>query len=133
MIMHEKPPTPKGLGTRGGKFWRTTVQEFELSPGELQLLAESCRTLDILDALAALVARDGATTTGSAHQLVVHPAIGEARQQRLTLHRLLAALALPDDEGGKVPTAIQVRSATANRARWSGVDTEAAARREGIG
>lgn len=129
--MTDKPPTPKGLGTRGARFWRVTVADFELAAGELQLLAECCRTLDTLDTLAAVVAEDGPTSTGSAGQVIVHPAIGEARQQRLTLHRLLAALALPDDEGATVPTGHQLRAVTANRARWQGQDTEAAARRAG--
>lgn len=126
-----KPKTPAGLGTRGARFWRVTVNEYELSPGELHLLAEACRTLDQLDALAESIAQDGATVTGSAGQTVVNPCIPEARQQRLTLHRLLAALALPDDEGATVPTGHQLRSVTANRARWDGRDTEAAARRAG--
>lgn len=129
--MTDRPPAPRGLGTRGARFWRTTVQEYELTPGELHLLAESCRTLDVLDVLAAVVAEDGPTATGSAGQTIIHPAVAEARQQRLTLHRLLAALQLPDDEGGTVATAHQIRSQAANTARWSRADTEAAARRAG--
>lgn len=125
------PKTPAGLGTRGARFWRATVADFELTKGELQLLEEAARTLDQLDQLAAVIAQDGATVTGSAGQTVLNPAISEARQQRLTLHRLLAALALPDDEGATVPTGHQLRAVTANRARWDGRDTEAAARRAG--
>lgn len=126
-----KPKTPTGLGPRGARFWRATVADYELSPGELHLLAEACRTLDTLDALADVLAVDGPTTTGAAGHVVVHPCVSEARQQRLTLHRLLAALALPDDEGATVPTGHQLRAVTANRARWDGRDTEAAARRAG--
>ena len=129
MTAPKRPPTPKGLGTRGARFWRATVTDYELSGGELQLLAECCQTLDTLDTLAARIAQDGTMVRGSAGQDVLHPAISEARQQRTTLHRLLAALALPDDDGATVPAATHLRAVTAAQARWAGVDTEAAARR----
>lgn len=45
------PQPPKGLGTRGRAFWNETVTEYALTPANLQLLAEACRTLDRLDRL----------------------------------------------------------------------------------
>jgi len=48
---------------------------------------------------------------------------------QLALHRLISALGLPDDEGEVMPSAGQLRSQVANRARWAGKDTEAARRR----
>lgn len=109
---------PEGLQTRGCHFWIDTVSSFDLSDAEQQLLTEVCRTLDNLDDLAEVIERDGATTKGSMGQTVVHPALTEARGQRLVLHRLLAALQLPDEDGQTISTATQTRATTASRARW---------------
>ncbi|HLS02464.1 MAG TPA: hypothetical protein VK054_10880, partial [Beutenbergiaceae bacterium] len=77
---------------------------FEFSHAEGALLLEACRTLDNLDALAAAIAKDGATVKGSQGQDVINPALTEARGQRIVLHRLIAALQLPDEDGDVVPT-----------------------------
>lgn len=113
-----KPRTPPGLGPRGARYWRTVLADFDLSDSELELLREVCRTLDNLDALADAVARDGATVKGSAGQSVVNPCLTEARGQRALLHRLIAAMSLPDEEGAAVPTAYVQRARTAASARW---------------
>ncbi|PYF99257.1 Phage terminase, small subunit [Georgenia satyanarayanai] len=127
--MTTTPKAPVGLKARGRRFWKETLEDFELTDGELNLLAEVCRTLDTLDLLAATIAKDGTTTAGSQGQIVMHPAVSEARQQRLALHRLLAALALPDDEGGTISNPRAISGHENARARWLGKDTEAAARR----
>lgn len=129
-----KPKMPAGLAARGAGFWRRTVKSYDLSDSEVQLLAEACRTLDQLDALAEAVARDGATVPGSMGQTTVHPALGEARGQRQVLHKLLAALALPDledESAAPMPSPRQVSARRAAEARWAGKDTEAARRRTG--
>jgi|SRR5690625_1900330 len=124
-----EPVPPPGLGARGRRFWADTLAVYDLTDGELALLTEVCRTLDNLDALAEVLAADGATTVGSQGQLVVHPALTESRGLRLTLHRLLAALALPDEDGGSMPTARQVAGRMNAEGQWSGKLTEASQRR----
>jgi len=114
------PPAPNGLGTRGRRYWKVIQGGYELTESETELLIEVCRTLDDLDRLSEAVAAEGAMTTGSAGQPVVNPALTEARGQRANLHRLVAALRLPDDEGGAIPTGHQIRGVTANAARWRG-------------
>lgn len=114
------PRAPTGLGARGRRFWRETVGEFDLSDAEREILAEACRTLDDLDRLAASIAADGAMTTGSQGQPVVNPALTEARGQRAILHRLLAALQLPDADDKPMRAAASTRGRTAARARWRG-------------
>lgn len=114
------PKAPAGLRTRGRRFWRDTLTAYELTEGEVSLLLETCRTMDQLDALAAAFSVDGAMVTGSAGQPVVHPALTEARGQRAILHRLLAALALPDEDGATITTATTTRAKTAATARWTG-------------
>ena len=110
--------SPAGLGARGARFWRASTGSFDFSEAEFHLLEEACRTLDDLDRLAEAVASDGAMTRGSAGQPVVHPALTEARGQRLALHRLLAALQLPDEDGATIPTSTSMRASTAARGRW---------------
>lgn len=117
-----RPRTPPGLGPRGGRFWRDTVADFELSGAELQLLHEACRTLDDLDRLSGMVEKYGPTVLGSQGQPVVNPALTEARGQRLALHRLVAALALPDDDGKTTPTAVSTAARKAAQARWARVE-----------
>lgn len=97
MTTERAPRSPAGLGPRGRKFWRETVSKYELSGPEFELLAETCRVLDRIAELDALVAEQGAMVPGSAGQPVLHPAISEARQQRLVLSRLVRQLALPDE------------------------------------
>jgi hypothetical protein len=88
---------PKGLQTRGQALWRSTFGEFELAEHEQTLLLEACRTVDLLDLLQAQIDEDGVVLAwGDGWRN--HSALAEARQQRLVLARLLAALRVPADE-----------------------------------
>jgi phage terminase small subunit len=120
--MATKPRAPSGLGSRGGRFWRTVVDTYELQPDELELLAECCRTLDDLDKLRKAIGRDGTTVAGSKGQTRTHPALAELRQTRLALGRLLGQLGLPDpeDEQGRpgIVSPLSARGRKAARARW---------------
>ncbi len=88
-----KRPT-SGLRAAGKRLWASVLDEYELDEHESALLLEACRTVDILGDLAAAVRRDGALVD-SPQGWRAHPAAVEARQQRITLARLLAALRLP--------------------------------------
>ena len=89
--MNSTPRVPNGTKAAGARLWHSIVEMYVLEPHELMLLRELCRTADVLDALhdAAKVPSDGDR---------VHPAIVEARQQRIALARLGAALRLPAGE-----------------------------------
>jgi len=79
----------------GRALWASVVGEYELEEHERRLLIEACRTVDTLDDLSGIVAREGPMLAGRAH-----PALVEARQLRIALARLTAALRLPaGDEG----------------------------------
>jgi hypothetical protein len=93
-----KPPT--GLKAAGRKLWSSVLGDFELDDHEVPLLLEACRTIDVLNALDALVGREGLMSETSQGPRV-HPAVAEARAQRIALARLLAALRVPlgDQEG----------------------------------
>lgn len=114
------PKVPPGLAARGRAFWRRTVASYVLSETEVELLGEVCRLLDECDALRSVVAADGVTVAGSAGQPRVHPALGELRQHRLAVGRLLAQLALPGDEEGTLDSPARARARRAAAARWSG-------------
>ncbi len=96
------PNPPAGAGKAGTALWRAVLAEYELEEHELLLLREAVRTVDVLDDLTAQVAADGSVVE-SPQGTKAHPALVEARQQRIALARLLAALRLPagaEFEGG---------------------------------
>ncbi len=90
---------PAGLRTAGKRLWRSVLQEYELEEHERAMLLEACRSLDLLDQLDAAVRRDGAMVE-SQQGARAHPAAVEARQQKIALARLLAALRLPAGSEG---------------------------------
>jgi len=89
-------------------------------PGELELLAQACRVLDVVADLEAQVGDDGYMSEGSKGQPILHPAVAEARLQRAQLGRLLDQLGLPVDEDSEaVPSSPTTRRAQrAAAARW---------------
>ena len=86
------PEAPSGLGVSGKKLWDEVLEPWELDQHELLLLTEACRTVDQLDLLDAAVKEHGIMLPDGR----MHPALVEARQQRITLTRLIASLRLPE-------------------------------------
>lgn len=89
---------PAGLKAPGRRLWQEIAGGFELDEHELALLREMCRTADVLDTLDEIVRREGAIVAGSHGGQKAHPALVEARQQRIALARLTAVLRLPQGE-----------------------------------
>lgn len=123
--MSDGPPTctppkaPPGLGSRGRRLWRTTVEAFELSEGEQVLLCEACRVLDACEQLAKELRAAPMVVAGSRGQDVAHPLRAELRAERLLLSKLLSQLGIELAEEGAWDnmTAAQ-RARRAARARW---------------
>jgi hypothetical protein len=65
------------------------------------MLKQAVRCVDDLDRLDAAVRREGVVVGTTSPR--VHPALVEARQLRLVLARVLAALRLPSGLAGKSP------------------------------
>jgi phage terminase small subunit len=86
--------TPRNLLTAGKRLWTAVTSDFELDPPELEVLAEACRTLDLIADLRAKIKESG-TVIESRQGPRVHPAVVEARQQRLALAKLIGSLGLP--------------------------------------
>ncbi len=93
------PKPPQGTKAAGRRLWREVMAVYELEQHELLLLREACRTADVLDELAARVEIEGAVTNSPQGERA-NPALVEARQQRIALARILAALRLPAGEEG---------------------------------
>ena len=92
---------------------------YEMTDSERELLIEVCRLMDECEALRQAVTDEGTTVPGSNGQPRVHPAIGELRQHRLALGRLLSQLALPDEDDHALPTPLQARGRAAAAKRWA--------------
>ena len=104
---------PSGLNTAGTKLWEASTDEFDWADHELALLEEACRVRDRIVELDAAVQTDGLMLPSS-QGARLHPAVGECRQQRLVLARLLATLQIPglDDD---LPPARGVRGVYGGR------------------
>lgn len=100
MSRFETPRAPAGVRAPGRRLWTSVVGAYELDEHEIALLVEAVRTVDLLDLLEVEV-RKGAVVE-SPQGRKANPAAVEARQQRIALARLLAALRLPSGEGAGV-------------------------------
>ena len=119
--MDEPPKAPTGLRAPGKRLWVAVAEEYVLTPAEVEMLCQACRTTDELDRLERAVrALPELTTTGSTGQLKPHPLLEEVRRHRTLLERLTTALALPDEDqtvGLRGPSRHAQKAA---RARWGG-------------
>jgi len=110
---------PSGLRAPARRLWAAVVDKYVLTPAELVMLSEACRTSDELDRLERAVrALPELTTTGSAGQVKAHPLLGEVRAHRQLLERLAGALNLPDVDQEVGLRAGSRHARTAARARW---------------
>src|SRR5215203_3550131 len=112
-----EPPT--GLGAAGAYLWKSVVEVYVLTPAELAMLEQACRTADELQRLEAAVrALPELTSKGSAGQLRPHPLLGEVRAHRQLLERLTTSLCLPNVDQDRGSTAAQRHARRAAVARW---------------
>lgn len=109
---------PNGLGERGSRLWSSIMDDLEGDQHDADLVLETCRVLDVIDALAEAVDRDGVTVTGSRGQIVINPAVQEMRQQQVVFSRLIAQLNLDEAELGAMLTARQAAAKRAGQAKW---------------
>jgi len=96
---NDAPKPPTGTGAAGRRLWLSVVTDYEMDEHELAVLVEATRTVDLLDELDAAVRSEGAIVDSPQGQKA-HPAVVEARQQRVVLARLIAALRMPSGEAG---------------------------------
>jgi len=116
---------PKDLSVVGADFWTTYLKEnsvTELRPDVRSILHEVCRTHDAIELLQAEVATQGVLESGSQGQVVINPAVPEARQQRVLLRQLLTAL---NDSTNGIKSARDVANKQNATTQWQNKDTEA--------
>jgi len=112
-----RPPT--GLKAPGRRLWVAVAGLYMLTPAELEMLGQACRTSDELDRLERAVrALPDLVTTGSTGQLKPHPLLEEVRRHRLLLERLTTALNLPDDDQEVGTRASSRHAQKAAEGRW---------------
>lgn len=111
-----KPEPPESLDTSGARLWRDVVAKYDLRVDELAVLEAACKTADMISTLDDAWAALGKpfVTSGSMGQDVIHPLIGERRQQQSALAALFRQLKLPDEGGAG---ANQQRGAA--QSRWA--------------
>lgn len=118
--MSTKPPQPPSdLAAAGRRLWREIVAEYELSPAEMAILREACRTADECERIRIALAAAEPTTLGSTGQERGNPLLGEARRHREQLSRLISALALPKDSEQVGLTPASRRAQHAAQTRWA--------------
>ena len=98
-------------------MWREILAVYDLSPAELAILGQACRTADLLTRLDAELDGAGLTAEGSEGQPRPHPLLAASATQRRTLDSLLRSLSLPfpDEAEGRRRSPQQVAAA---QARW---------------
>jgi hypothetical protein len=94
------------------------MADLEGDQHDADLVLETCRVLDVIDALAGAVDRDGVTVTGSRGQIVINPAVQEMRQQQVVFSRLIAQLNLDEAELGAMLTARRASAKRAGQVKW---------------
>ena len=86
------PRVPESLGAAGRRLWRAVVGVYELSPAEVELLRQACRTVDVLDRLDVELLDEPLTVTGSTGQPRANPLLASSAEQRRTLAGLMRDL-----------------------------------------
>jgi hypothetical protein len=87
---------PKGFKARGKATFKRITSIYELSPSEVVLLTELCRTVDRIEAINEQVDRDGLTVSGGRGQMPrAHPLLVALTQAQRTVSDLLGELDLP--------------------------------------
>jgi hypothetical protein len=118
-----KPPT--GLKAPGKQLWAAVATKYVLTPAELEMLSQACRTADELDRLERAVRQlTELTVRGSTGQPKAHPLLEEVRRHRVLLERLTSALCLPNEDENIGLRPGQKHGQKAINARWHPVANE---------
>lgn len=116
MVTRKTPPAK--LGTKARKFWRETVDIYELSASEALILEGACRELDIIERLQKELDGADLVVPGSMGQDTAHPLLQELRMHRQTFGSIVKQLALPDVEDEKPSSPRSRQAQKAAEARW---------------
>ena len=117
-----RPPAPTDLGKDGMALWGRLMDSYEFEVWELVVVELACKQRDVLALLEDAIRKDGIVSEGSQGQPRLSQLVGEARQTRLALSRLLGGLKMPTDSatGDRALTDSGRRAQRAAQARWAG-------------
>lgn len=90
---------PEHLSAAAGALWRLVLDEYELTPVDVEVLRLALEALDRADEARRLVDADGAVVLDRFGQHRVHPGVAVERDARLAYARLVRQLdldGLPD-------------------------------------
>lgn len=126
MTDRARPAPPQGLGKEGRRLWRAIQRgisaDWQLDEREEAALFSACQAADRASDLEAAIEAEGVMVPGSRGQRVLHPAVPEVRQLRLTIARLLDGIEMTDpaEKQKREPMASQ-RARRAAEARHGGL------------
>ena len=92
---------------------------FELRPDELRVLEAACRSSDELARIDEALKEAPVVVRGSQGQDVAHPLLSQALAHRRVLAALIKQLALPEEDGNRVPDALSEKRRNAANIRWA--------------
>lgn len=95
------PRAPEGAKVAGQKLWKAVLSRYVLDEHEMTLLVQAVRMADTCADLQAFIDKNGLMVSGSGGR--IRPAVGELRQQRIALARLLVALRVPIGDQDESP------------------------------
>lgn len=86
---------PKGINSKGRKFWRKVLSEYELADAhDLERLAMACKCLDTLADAEERVKLDGLFSINRYGSTVEHPGIKMIRDNRMLFVKIIRELNL---------------------------------------
>jgi P27 family predicted phage terminase small subunit len=88
------PNPPAHLTPSAQKFWRTTIERYELQEHHLRLLQLACEGWDRCQSARETLDREGLSVAGERGGVRAHPAVAVERDSRLAVARLLRELDL---------------------------------------
>lgn len=86
------PKAPAGLSRRAVRLWKAVLEEFELSPAELELLRSALVALDRADQAAEVIDAEGVTVLDRYGTPKSHPAADIEARNRVIFGRFVAQL-----------------------------------------
>lgn len=98
MTKAKQPEAPKHLRADSRKWFSAVVNTYELTDAELRLLRLACEAWDRTQQAREALAKHGLVITDRYGQARPRPEVAIERDSRAAFARLVAQLALPDEE-----------------------------------
>jgi|SRR5882757_485626 len=114
-----KAEAPAGLNVAGVALWDGICGKYELRADEAAVLADACKTSDMIAVMEAGLEGQPLMVKGSQGQQVINPLISELRQYRSARAALLRQLKLPDENSTDQGGALSAKNRAAANARWA--------------